>query len=223
MNDDEYSLFQSLFKAWPSFLTLRASILRAYELLVACYTGNGVVLTCGNGGSAADAEHIVGELMKGFRSRRPLPHSEYTRFASQRDSKQLCEHLQGTLPAISLVSQSALISAFSNDVDPELVFAQQVYGYGKSVNSVLIALSTSGNSANVVKAVEVANSLNLKSIGITGQNGGCLLNLCTVNLRLPAIEVASVQEQTMPVYHTLCAMLEAHFFPDIIKEAGAET
>ena len=212
MNAEEQSLFQSLFDAWPAFLPLRAELLRAYALLVDCYAGDGLVLTCGNGGSAADAEHIVGELMKGFRSRRPLPPRECARFAAQRDVRQLTERLQGALPAISLVSQSALLTAFSNDADPELVFAQQVYGYGKSADSVLIALSTSGNSANVVRAVEVADSLRLKTIGITGQSGGRLLELCTVCIRLPASEVPAVQERTMPVYHALCAMLEAHFF-----------
>ena len=183
------------------------------ELLFDCYSNGGKVLVCGNGGSAADAEHIVGELMKGFLRGRPIPQNDYLKikqkFPDEADS--LAESLQGALPAISLVSQTSLITAFANDVSPDMVFAQQVYGYGKE-GDVLIAISTSGNSKNVVRAAKVAVSFGMKVIAMTGKNGGELGELCDVLIAVPSEKTYEIQEHQVKIYHALCADIEASFF-----------
>ena len=197
----------------PELSPLKRELEQAFRLLCQCYDNGGTVLCCGNGGSAADAEHIVGELMKSFLRRRPLPTETIQRFSGTPERQAMANSLEAALPAISLVSHAALISAYANDVDPELVYAQQVLGYGMGRTALLIGLSTSGNSANVVNAVEAANCLGLPSIGITGESGGRMAERCTVCLRLPARETYLVQEYTLPVYHALCAMVEAQYFP----------
>ncbi len=207
------TILEDLLREWPALMPLGDSIREAYALLCQCYDRGGMVLCCGNGGSAADAEHIVGELMKAFLRRRPLPQDIAARFTAP-SQQAMASSLQAALPAISLVSQSALISAYANDVDPGMVYAQQVLGYGRCCPILLLALSTSGNSANVVHAVEAADCLGMPSIAITGANGGKLAGLCTVCLRMPAAETYRVQEYSLPVYHALCAMTEAHYFPD---------
>jgi D-sedoheptulose 7-phosphate isomerase len=178
------------------------------------YRHGGKLLICGNGGSAADSEHIVGELMKGYLSKRPLPDPVRQRFSAvfPDDGAYLADHLQGALPAISLVSQSSLLTAFANDVAADLIFAQQVYGYGRP-GDVLLAISTSGNAANVVRAIQVARVQGLKSIGLTGRDGGALKTLCDLAIRVPADTTPTIQEYHIAVYHTLCALLEEEFFP----------
>ena len=171
-----------------------------------------MVLCCGNGGSAADSEHIVGELMKSFLLPRPLRGETAQRFSATDQGRVLAEALQEPLPAVSLVSQSALLSAYANDVDPDMVYAQQVLGYGGRCPILLIAMSTSGNSLNVVRAVQVATVLDMPSIAITGASGGKLAKEATLCLQLPARQTYQVQELTLPVYHALCAMVEAHYF-----------
>lgn len=211
--DKETEILEKLLANYPALTPLRGDLLSAYLLLQHCYEQKGIVLICGNGGSAADAEHIAGELMKGFLLNRPLSPDEQKRFTSKGgDMNILAEHLQNALPAVSLVSQTGLISAFSNDVSPDLVYAQQVYAYAKHHRAILIALSTSGSSENIVKAVQTAQCLGVDSIGITGQSGGRLKHLCSVCLCVPSDETFRVQEYTLPIYHALCAMLEAHFF-----------
>lgn len=182
-------------------------IKRAYRILVSCYENGGTVLICGNGGSAADSEHIVGELMKGFLKRRPLPEHDKKRIIES----GLTDNLQGALPAISLVSQTSISTAFMNDVEPDMVFAQQVYGY-KAEHNVLIGITTSGNSRNVVNAVKIARAFNMNTIGLTGITGGALNSLCSVTIKAPATETYRVQEYHLPIYHALCAMVEAEFF-----------
>lgn len=209
-------ILDALLSRLPELLTMKTDLERAFDLLRQCYDQNGTVLCCGNGGSAADAEHIVGELMKSFLRHRPLPPETVQRFSGSPERRAMASALEAPLPAISLVSHAALISAYANDVDPEMVYAQQVLGYGSGRRALLIGLSTSGNSANVVNAVETANCLGLPSIGITGESGGKMAEYCTVCLRLPAKETYLVQEYTLPVYHTLCAMVEAQYFPDTI-------
>jgi D-sedoheptulose 7-phosphate isomerase len=185
----------------------------ASRLLVEAYGQGHKVLTCGNGGSAADSEHIVGELMKGFMLRRPVPdelrHRLRAQFAELGDV--LADHLQGALPAISLVSQAALISAFANDVAADMVFAQQVYGYGQP-GDVLIGISTSGNSLNVINAIRVARTLGVKTIGLTGRTGGAMLSLCDVCIRVPSDQTYEIQERHLPIYHALCMVVEEEFF-----------
>lgn len=192
-----------------------AAVERAYELIESCYRGGNKVLVCGNGGSAADSEHIVAELMKGFRLRRPLS-SEQRQALQSVDPEgygALADCLQQALPALSLVSHSALITAFSNDVSPETAFAQQVLGYGKP-GDLLIAISTSGQSRNVVAAVKVAKAFGLATVALTGEAEGPLSELCTVTVRVPARDTAAVQEYHLAVYHALCSMVEHELFAD---------
>jgi D-sedoheptulose 7-phosphate isomerase len=174
----------------------------------------GKLLLAGNGGSAADCEHVVGELMKGFMSKRVLPDvmREKLLIHGGEEGKYLADHLQGALPAISLVSHSALMTAFMNDVAADMVFAQQVYGYGKP-GDMLMVFSTSGNSANVVHAVQVAKSLGMVTIGMTGKSGGKLKSLCDLTICVPFVQTPDIQELHLPIYHALCMMLEEAFFP----------
>lgn len=208
-------------RAWLLDLTARhpeldecvADIDAAYRLLEACYSGGGQVLVCGNGGSAADCEHLVGELMKGFVTRRPLPDEVAQEFAQTHPDggRELAGRLQGALPAISLVSQTGIATAIANDMGGDLVFAQQVYGYGRP-GGVLIAISTSGNSENVLAALRVARVLRMGTIGFTGREGGAMVDLCDVAIRVPHDETGRIQELHLPIYHTLCGMLEDTFF-----------
>ena len=192
-----------LYERYPALQSCKDSIEEALQLLIKTYRNGGKVLVCGNGGSAADSEHIVGELMKGFMSKRPV--------TDERIPEALRAELQGALPAISLPSQVSLLSAYANDVSPDMVYAQLVYGYGKP-EDLLIALSTSGNSKNVVKAVEVANRLGMKTIAMTGMAESQLSALSTVTVRVPETETYKVQELHLPVYHYLCAEMENTFF-----------
>ncbi|MCM8900751.1 SIS domain-containing protein [Caldicoprobacter algeriensis] len=207
------SIFEGLIDRYPVLKECKDDILNAYEILVECYQNGNKVLIAGNGGSAADAEHIVGELMKGFMKRREL--SDATKeLIMRRDASLggiLAEKLQGALPAIALTSQSSIFTAFVNDVDADLVFAQQVLGYGKP-GDVFIGLTTSGNSPNIIFAAYLASALGIKTIGFTGKSGGKLKDLCDVTIRVPADSTPRVQELHLPVYHALCAMVEEHFF-----------
>ena len=196
-----------LIERYPALAQMRGAIEQAYRILEECYENGSKLLVCGNGGSAAHSDHIVGELMKGFYKQRMLPEEERKRFGEQG------EKLQGALPAIALTQHGALSTAFLNDVDPAMVFAQQVYGYGQG-GDVFLGLSTSGNSANVVLAAKVAAAKGMKVITMTGRNGGKLKELSDVCMIVPAQVTADIQEYHLPVYHTLCAMLEEHFFPD---------
>ena len=202
-----------LIRRYPRLAPCAESVRRAYECLQETYDYDGKVLACGNGGSASDAAHIVGELMKSFVRRRtvgPLA-ARLRELAPPEEADYLLGNLQGTLCAMSLFGEPALISAFANDVQPDLIYAQQVLGYGRAGDS-LIAISTSGNSANVVHAVQVAKAVGLHTIGMTGSAGGRLKELCDVCICVPETETFMVQELHLPVYHTLCLMLEAHYF-----------
>ena len=205
-------IFDKLYKDYPALLGSRSDIEKAFDLLVKCAESEAFVYCCGNGGSAADSEHITGELMKGFILRRPLPAEERARFDGIENGEEIAMKLQRGIRCISLVSQSGVISAFANDVDPSLVFAQQVYAYAKSGNDVLIALSTSGNSLNVVNAVKAAKAAGIKSISITGERESRLSELSDVTIKLPTAVTYEIQELTLPVYHALCAAVEAEIF-----------
>lgn len=203
----------SLMERQRDLAECRDSIIEACERLVRCYLREGMVLTCGNGGSASDSGHIVGELMKGFRKTRPLPigiASTLERL-DPRIAGTLLPALQQPLPAIDLTAQNALLTAFVNDQSPDAVFAQQVLAYSQPEN-VLIAMSTSGNSTNVVYAAFTAKALGLTTIGLTGKGGGELANWCDVLIAVPETDTAGVQELHLPIYHTLCTVVEAHFF-----------
>lgn len=213
MNEPTKQIFSSLFQQYPALTVCQAAIEQAFLTLQICYQSQGKLLICGNGGSAADAEHIVGELMKSFMLKRPIRGEQQAKLKAlfPTDGDYLAAHLQGALPAIALTGQLALSTAFLNDVAADMVFAQQVYGYAQPAD-VLLAISTSGNSKNVLNALKVAQALDLKTIGLTGQNGGQMNHLCDVVIRVPANEVYVIQEYHLPVYHTLCRMLEAEFF-----------
>lgn len=201
-----------LFEKYPELVECRSSIKEAFEEIKRAYESGNKVLLAGNGGSAADCEHVVGELMKGFMSKRPLPLEMKEKLKDFSDGDDyLGENLQGALPAISLVSHTALMTAFANDVAPDMVFAQQVYGYGKA-GDVLIGFSTSGNSNNINHAVKVAKALGLVTIGFTGKSGGALKTLCDVTISVPFDSTPDIQERHLPIYHTLCLLLEEAFF-----------
>ena len=197
--------FNLLFQRHSELLPLQETIWNSYEAIRDVYCNQGKLLICGNGGSAADADHIVGELMKGFLKKRELPREKQLLFG------ELSLGLQGALPAIALTQHGALNTAYMNDVEPSMIFAQQVYGYGKPEDA-LLAISTSGNSLNVNNAVRVAKKCGMKVIGMTGKDGGLLRRLADICITVPESETAYVQEDHIAVYHTLCAMLEEFFF-----------
>lgn len=204
---------ERLTERYPQLEECREDILAAYGKLRNVYERKGMLLVCGNGGSGADSEHIVGELMKEFALRRPLGDGEQERLrdAFGGHGELLAANLQGSLPAIALTGNTALSTAIANDAAPELVFAQQVYGYG-TAESALLGISTSGNSLNVIYALEVARSKGMAVIGLTGGAGGRMRELCDVCICVPAQETADIQELHLPVYHTLCKMIEEAFF-----------
>lgn len=200
------TVFDELFARYPQLAGCAGAIAQAHDLLLTCYQQGGKVLVCGNGGSAADAEHICGELLKKFRRPRALPAGVAAQLRPE-----LAAQLEGSLPAISLVSMSGLVSAFANDVAWETAFAQQVLGLAKP-GDVLIVLSTSGNSANCVAAAEVMRAVGGRTLAFTGAGASRLSALCDVTLRVPETETFKVQELHLPVYHALCAALEDALF-----------
>jgi D-sedoheptulose 7-phosphate isomerase len=187
----------------------------ALGILIAAYKAGNKLLVCGNGGSAADSEHIVAELMKGFFKRRPIPaeHATQLEQAGQADGKAVAGRLQGSLAAVSLVSHVSLITAIGNDTDFDMIFAQQVYGLGRP-GDVLLGISTSGNSRDVVNAVVVARAFGLRTIILTGGAGGALAPMADVAIKVPADSVAEIQELHLPVYHWLSTELEETFFAE---------
>ncbi|NUK30267.1 SIS domain-containing protein [Parageobacillus sp. VR-IP] len=204
---------QKLLQKYPELSSCVPDIEKAFDILKESFQKGGKVLLCGNGGSAADCDHIVGELMKGFLLKRPIDAAFKKKLekVAPNDAAYIAEYLQGALPAISLVSHSAFLSAFSNDVSPDLVFAQQVFGYGKE-GDVTIGLSTSGNSDNVIYALQVARAKGLKTIGLTGRSGGAMSEICDVTIKVPRDLTPDIQELHLPIYHTLCILLEEEFF-----------
>ncbi len=204
---------------YPDMDNLKEDINKAYEILNNSIFQNGKILTCGNGGSAADAEHIVGELMKGFRLKRELSAEQKRQFhmVFPDETESMTENLQQAIPAISLVGNISLNSAFANDINPDYIFAQQVFGLGEK-GDVLIAISTSGNSKNVLHAAKVARVKGIKIIGLTGMSGGALADISGVTIKAPSIDVARIQEYHLPIYHCLCSMLEQACFSNIEKE-----
>lgn len=198
---------------YPILTPCRPEIRRAEQALIRCFESGGKLLLCGNGGSAADCDHIVGELMKGFLKRRSPDSALKEKLMEAGMEEDKASHLQMGLPAISLTSATALNTAFCNDVDPELLFAQHLMGLGKP-GDVLLCISTSGNAKNVTCAAMTARALGLTVIGLTGRTGGRLNALSDICIRVPEDETYKVQELHLPVYHYLCAQAEAHFFPE---------
>lgn len=202
-----------LIDRYPKLIVCREEITKAYDLLEEAYSNGRKLLVCGNGGSASDSEHIVGELMKEFKLKRKV-YSDHAAVLKEIDSElgqTLAEHLQGALPAISLTGHSSLQTAFMNDAVSELVFAQQVNGYGKP-GDVFLGISTSGNSKNVLYAAVNAKAKGLKVVGLTGAKENKLMKYADVSIRVPETETFKIQELHLPVYHCLCLMLEDYFF-----------
>lgn len=202
-------IINELIERYPKLAICRESIIKAYQLMKECYDSGGKILCCGNGGSSADCDHFVGELMKGFLKKRPLSQAEKAAF---RD-KNTADGIQKGLPALSLTNQSALITAFSNDCSPSLVFAQQVYALGKT-NDLLLAFSTSGNSENIIYSLDAANAVGMKSVAITGNSENKSKIYADLCICLPETETFKIQELTLPVYHCLAAMLEDNYFKE---------
>ena len=206
-------ILEQLCERYPSLSGLKTTIGEAAGVIIECYTRGGKLLVCGNGGSCADADHFAAELMKSFESRRPLEESLKERLTEISGSRGgiLAEKLEHALPAISLASNTALSTAISNDIDPSLVFAQQVIGYGNE-GDLLIGISTSGNSQNVVDACITALALNMNVIGITGETGGKMKHHCDILINVPETRTARVQELHLPVLHAVCLIVENYFY-----------
>ena len=202
-----------LLERYPVLVVCKQDIIDAYLILDECYENGGKLLVAGNGGSAADSEHIAGELMKRFKIQRPVS-KEYAEKLIEIDSERgpgLARNLEQSLMAIPLVAHEALTTAYINDVDGLGVFAQQLMGFGKE-GDVFLGISTSGNSKNVMNATVVARASGLKVIGFTGATGGQLAEVSNVAIKVPETETYMIQELHLPVYHCLCLMLEDRFF-----------
>lgn len=212
-NDRKMAHVDSLVERYPQLEACREDIVNAYDLLEEAYAAGRKLLVAGNGGSASDSEHIVGELMKEFKLKRKIYSAQADRLRriDEEMGKVLAENLQGSLPAISLVGEPSLTTAFMNDAIPVLVFAQQVNGLGRA-GDVFLGISTSGNSQNVLYAAVAAKSKGLKVIGLTGGRENKLMGYADVCIRVPETETYKIQELHLPVYHCLCLMLEERFF-----------
>lgn len=204
-----------LLKRYPGLQACERELGAAFDILVAAYQTGNKLLVCGNGGSAADSEHMVAELMKGFLKRRPITaeHAAQLERAGGAAGTAIASRLQGTLAAVALPAQVSLITAIANDLDYDMIFAQQVFGLGRP-GDVLLGISTSGKSKNVVNAVIVAKAFGLKSVALTGRSGGELASLADVAIKVPSDNVAEIQELHLPVYHWLSTELEETFFPE---------
>lgn len=208
-----------LCERYPALKSVENDIAGAYQLLESSYKKGGKLLVAGNGGSAADAEHIVGELMKGFK----LPRRPQSAFADKLIQENgelgavLAENLQGALPAIALDGHPALSTAYMNDCEPLLCFAQQVNGYGNA-GDVFLGISTSGNSKNILYAATTAHAKGMKVIGLTGAKSSKLEQMSDMCIKVPQTETYMIQELHLPVYHCLCLMLEDEFFGEAKNE-----
>ncbi len=198
---------------YPVLSASEQDIVKGVELLIRSVEKDNKILICGNGGSSADADHIVGELMKGFIQKRPLSKTQKDALRKEGGDLgiQMGELLQQAIPAISLSAHSALNTAFLNDVDPSLIFAQQVLGLGKN-HDVLWGISTSGNSKNIIAAIIAAKAMGLKTMSLTGERESRLSELSDVCIRVKGTETYKIQELHLPVYHTICMIIEDHFF-----------
>lgn len=212
MKETSMKQIEILVERYPQLNVIKQDLINAVEKIIKAYKNGNKIMVCGNGGSAADSLHIVGELMKAFVLPRKLT-AEMQEKIEKVSSKPeyLQKNLQMALPAISLVNEVSLLTAYANDMAPDLNFAQQVLGQGKR-GDILIAISTSGNSENVIYAVEVAKAMDITSISLTGKSGGKLKNLSDITIAVPETETYKIQELHLPVYHAICLAIEAEFF-----------
>jgi D-sedoheptulose 7-phosphate isomerase len=211
MNTDQ--ILTEMLNRYSQLDHLKEPIKKAAETIIKTFQNGGKLLVCGNGGSCSDADHIVGELMKSFEGRRPLsqPLQEKLKQLSPETGAMLAEKLQQGLPAISLTVHSALITAIANDISGEVIYAQQVVGFGNQ-GDVLLGLSTSGNSQNVIDAMIVAKAKGMTTIGMTGETGGKMREWSDILINVPEKRTAFVQELHLPVYHAICMMIETEIF-----------
>lgn len=213
MTTKEHCYIDELVNRYPKLESIKDEIAKAYELIRDAYENGGKLLVAGNGGSASDSEHIVGELMKRFDMPRPVSNEFREKLIKVDADKgmELADKLEGSLSAIALTTHEALTTAYSNDVDGKLAVAQQLSGYGSSGDA-FIGISTSGNSENILYAMVTAKALGVKTVGLTGRNGGTLSNMVDVAVVVPEQETYRIQELHLPIYHCWCRMLEAHFW-----------
>ncbi len=213
MRQSTYEIYQDLLRRYPALQSCGYAIERAAEQLITSFQAGHKLLACGNGGSAADSEHIVGELMKAFKLPRYLPAEMQAKIREvfPEEAEGMISNLQGAVPAISLVSQTALMTAFSNDQSAQYVFAQQVMSYGQP-GDILLAISTSGNSENILHAARAAKLRGVRVISLTGESGGKLKALSDIAICVPSGITYQIQEYHLPVYHCLCACVENEFF-----------
>lgn len=206
---------EEIFTRYPALEGCREAMEQALERLIACAKADGQILVCGNGGSAADSEHIVGELMKGFLKKRPLNPEDFAQWHCLfgDEGEETARGLQGGIRAISLPSQVALLSAVCNDNDPATLYAQLAWNYARP-GDVLIGISTSGNAKNVLGAARAAKVRGAVVIGLTGSRESKLSKVADVCIRVPDTETYRIQEYHLPIYHALCRMVENHFFPE---------
>lgn len=202
---------EELIHNYPQLLDVREQMISAFELMRQCYLEKKKLLLCGNGGSAADCEHIVGELMKEFRIKRMIPKAFADELRQYGADEVMIKSIAGALPAVSLTSHISFLTAFCNDNDAEYMFAQQLYALGEQGDT-LFAITTSGNSPNIINAAIVAKAMKIKIIALTGESGGKIREYADVLINVPAKDTARVQELHLPVYHMLCEMLEDCFF-----------
>ena len=211
----EFKYIQELIERYKKLEICKEALIKAYEAISACYESGGKLLIAGNGGSAADSDHISGELLKSFVKIRK-PSSDFLRKLSDIDrgtGDYLSDKLQGSLPAIALTNNSALMTASLNDVDGNVMFAQQVMGLGMP-GDIFLGISTSGNSKDIVYAMVVARAKGLKTIALTGRDGGKLKSLADISIIVPETETFKIQELHLPVYHALCLQIEEHFWKE---------
>lgn len=208
-------MINELVNRYPVLAEIQDDIERVYKILVECYENDGKVLIVGNGGSAADSEHIVGELMKGFVKNRPVSAEMYAALveADPVRGEALAQNLQGGLPAIALTAHTSLNTAFANDRNPVMIYAQQVNGYGKP-GDVFLGISTSGNAENVMYAAVTAKAKGMKVLALTGKDGGNLAKIADASIIVPVQETYKIQELHLPIYHVLCLMLEERFYEE---------
>ena len=210
---DNNFFLEELITRYPQLGPLKEQIGKAAAAIIRSYESGGKLLLCGNGGSCSDSDHIVGELMKGFENKRRISEEFKNKLIESSGDRgvYLAEKLQQALPAISLTAHTALITAVANDTDADLIFAQQVTGYGNA-GDIIIGISSSGNSQNVIDALITAKAKDMVVIGLTGETGGKMKAFCDILINVQGRRTAFVQELHLPVYHVLCLMVEHHFF-----------
>lgn len=204
-------MIEELIHNYPQLHKVKEQIILAFEIMRQCYSDKKKLLLCGNGGSAADCEHIVGELMKEFCITRAIPNAFAEQLRQYGADEIMIKSIVGALPAISLTSHISFQTAFCNDNHAENMFAQHLYALGEPGDT-LLAITTSGNSQNIINAAIIAKAMNIKIIALTGSNGGKIRLYADALINVPEVDTARVQELHLPIYHALCKMLEDYFF-----------